>query len=187
MKRQIFILDLKFRSCLFGLNDGNGNIFASSAPTPLAITTNGENPNSNNSNKTINNVSNNNSSGSNKDSSNNRIVNKVNNDIKVTGIVNSGNNNNNKNNVVETVTRIDNRVKDLEGEIYRDHCGFHLLNLVEGRQYRAFRCAFGSKNSPAYFKGWIQSIMDEFDSFVLAYRYLNEEYGHFSFNILFGN
>ncbi|KAN0031149.1 hypothetical protein ACTA71_010230 [Dictyostelium dimigraforme] len=55
----------------------------------------------------------------NKDSNNNRIFNKVNNDNKVTGIVNSGNKNittgnNNKNKVVETVTIIDNRVKDLE-------------------------------------------------------------------------
>ncbi|KAN0031293.1 hypothetical protein ACTA71_010382 [Dictyostelium dimigraforme] len=91
MKKQIFILDLKFRSCLFGLNDSNGNIFASSAPTLLAITTNGENRvKSNNSNKTINNVSNNGRSG------NNGIVNKVSNNIKVTGIVNSGNNNNNE-------------------------------------------------------------------------------------------
>ncbi|KAN0038405.1 hypothetical protein ACTA71_000581 [Dictyostelium dimigraforme] len=65
--------------------------------------------NGNNSNKTINNVSND-GSGGNKYSSNNRIVNKVNNDTKVTGIINSGDNKNN----VETVTRNDDRVKDLE-------------------------------------------------------------------------
>ncbi|KAM9973569.1 hypothetical protein ACTFIW_010671 [Dictyostelium discoideum] len=58
--------------------------------------------------------------------------------------------------------------------------GFHLLNLVENsRQFTAFRvgnklyqfkrCAFGLKNSPAYFNRWIQSIMDEFDDFALAY------------------
>ncbi|KAN0050089.1 hypothetical protein ACTA71_003190 [Dictyostelium dimigraforme] len=222
--------------------------------------------NSNNSDKTINNVSNNNGS-SNKDSSNNRIFNKVNND-KVTGIVNSGNNknitignNNNKNNMVETVTRIDNRVTeiivveipetfapvrrgfDMEIKIIHDSkpikrnygrrlpeefrliveeavrlfkldiieesvsdyssipflqktktertknakwfskadckSGFHLLNLEEGRQYTAFRvgnkiyqfkrCIFGLKNSPAYPKRWTRSIIDEFDSFTLAY------------------
>ncbi|KAN0053377.1 hypothetical protein ACTA71_009827 [Dictyostelium dimigraforme] len=43
MKKQIFTLDLKFRSGLFGLNGSNRNIFASSAPTPLAITSIGEN------------------------------------------------------------------------------------------------------------------------------------------------
>ncbi|KAN0035537.1 hypothetical protein ACTA71_004811 [Dictyostelium dimigraforme] len=152
-------------SGLFGLNDSNRNIFASSTPTLLAkiifenelifsfyvaenckhkvileyryqfITqgkvrverfigvrekleiekrlkernNNNNKTINNNGNKTINNVSNN-GGGGNKYSSNNRIVNKVNNDNKVTGIINGGNNKNN----VETVTRIDNRVKDLE-------------------------------------------------------------------------
>ncbi|KAN0042715.1 hypothetical protein ACTA71_012638 [Dictyostelium dimigraforme] len=96
--------------------------------------------------------------------------------------------NNNKNNV-ETVTRIDNRVKDLmihwkeqrmlNGFQVDCKSGFHLLNLVESIQYTAFRvgnklyqfkrCTFGLKNSPAYLKRWIQSIIDEIDGFALAY------------------